>query len=75
MEHGPDSHPQLTQHSPLIARFANPEIVVPELTPPVCNATTPASNWNSAYFDQVSWPISAAQFAVQMLRPGNAHTQ
>jgi hypothetical protein len=53
MEHGPDSHPQLTQRSPLIARFANPEIVVPELTPPVCNATTPASNWNSAYFDQV----------------------
>jgi hypothetical protein len=33
--------------------FANPEIVVPELTPHVCNATTPASNWNSTYFDQV----------------------
>ena len=33
--------------------FANPEIVVTELKPPVCNATTPATNWNSTNFDQV----------------------
>ena len=33
--------------------FANPRVVVPELTPHICNATTPASNWNSTYFDQI----------------------
>jgi len=38
-------------------RFApwcpNPRLVVPELTPPRCTATEPATNWNSTYFDQI----------------------
>jgi hypothetical protein len=38
-------------------RFApwcpNPRLVVPELTPPDCTATKPATNWNSTFFDQL----------------------
>ena len=38
-------------------RFApwcpNPRLVVPELTPPDCTATKPATNWNSSFFDQL----------------------
>jgi hypothetical protein len=33
--------------------FANPRVVVPELTPHVCSATQPSTNWNSTYFDGV----------------------
>ena len=33
--------------------FANPRVVVPELTPHVCTATHPSTNWNSTYFDGV----------------------
>jgi len=33
--------------------FANPRVVVPELTPSDCTASQPATNWNSTYFDQV----------------------
>ena len=33
--------------------FANPRVVVPELTPHVCTATKPSTNWNSTYFDGV----------------------
>ena len=38
-------------------RFApwcpNPRLVVPELTPPDCTASKPATNWNSTFFDQI----------------------
>eukprot|EP01051_Picozoa_sp_SAG22_P018814 SAG22_NODE_3282_length_1806_cov_2.055653_2_plen_456_part_00 len=38
-------------------RFApwcpNPRLVVPELTPPDCTSTMPATNWNSTFFDQL----------------------
>lgn len=33
--------------------FPNPRVVVTELTPPNCNATHPATNWDSAAFDEV----------------------
>ena len=33
--------------------FANPRVVVPELTPHTCTATQPSTNWNSTYFDGV----------------------
>lgn len=33
--------------------FANPEVVVPELKPAVCNDTHPATNWDSKEFDKV----------------------
>jgi len=38
-------------------RFApscpNPRLVVPELTPPDCTSTKPATNWNSTFLDQL----------------------
>ena len=38
-------------------RFApwcpNPRLVVPELTPPDCTGTSPATNWNSTFFYQL----------------------
>jgi hypothetical protein len=38
-------------------RFApwcpNPRLVVPELIPPNCTASEPATNWNSTFFDQL----------------------
>lgn len=40
--------------------FPNPRAVVTELTRPDCNATTPASNWNSTYFDAVMRDFMAA---------------
>ena len=33
--------------------FANPRAVVPELTPHLCNTSSPSSNWDSSVFDQV----------------------
>lgn len=33
--------------------FANPRVVVPELTPHTCSASQPAANWNSTYFDEI----------------------
>ena len=40
--------------------FANPRVVVPELEPHVCNATHPASNWNSTLMDQVMADFQSA---------------
>ena len=40
--------------------FANPRVVVPELTPHVCNATHPSTNWNSTYFDGVMADFQSA---------------
>ena len=37
-----------------------PQVVVPELTPPDCTATKPATNWNSTLFDQVMSDFMAA---------------
>ena len=33
--------------------FPYPKVVVPELTPPDCTATKPATNWNSTLFDGI----------------------
>jgi hypothetical protein len=33
--------------------YPYPKVVVPELTPPDCTATKPATNWNSALFDGI----------------------
>ena len=33
--------------------FPNPRVVVTEMTPPNCNATHPATNWDSTAFDEV----------------------
>ena len=45
-------------------RFApwcpNPRLVVPELTPPHCTATQPATNWNSTFLDQLMKDFMAA---------------
>ena len=40
--------------------FPNPKVVVTELTPPNCNATHPATNWNSKLFDGVMRDFFAA---------------
>ena len=40
--------------------FANPRVVVPELTPHVCDATHPSTNWNSTYFDGVMADFQSA---------------
>lgn len=40
--------------------FANPRVVVPELTPHVCNTTHPSTNWNSTYFDEVMKDFQSA---------------
>lgn len=55
-------------------RFApwcpNPRLVVPELTPPSCTATQPASNWNSTFFDQLM-----KDFMTAVCGPGAARGQ
>jgi hypothetical protein len=33
--------------------YPYPKVVVPELTPPDCTATKPATNWNSTLFDGI----------------------
>jgi len=40
--------------------FANPRVVVPELTPSDCTKTKPATNWNSTYFDGIMRDFMAA---------------
>lgn len=47
--------------------FPNPRVVVTELTPPNCNATHPATNWDSTHFDQVM-----SDFYVAVCGPGAA---
>ena len=47
----------LTNLNTSYVRFApwcpNPRLVVPELSPPDCTATKPATNWNSVFLDQL----------------------
>ena len=40
--------------------FANPRVVVTELSPSDCTATKPASNWNSTFFDGIVRDFMAA---------------
>ena len=40
--------------------YPNPRVVVTELTPHVCNATHPSTNWNSTFLDRAQRDFMAA---------------
>ena len=48
--------------------YPYPRVVVPELDPPDCTPTNPATNWNSTLFDQI-----VSDFMLAVCGPGAAH--